>query len=319
MKKLITPLLLSLSVLSSTNTLAATNIALSEFLNEIRGSSFNMYIAKDHIVGLQPRYKKTKKAIVSGYKKEMRNMLILLRRLNINAQLRMPGIHNDLPEYRRYDLTTKKQLLKLVTTQTELWDKKLSDVIVKLETTPEPATADEPEEELDDDIGADLDFDGDMIETTEDTYSDNGQIVDPGQVANDIFIEIGDLYSPLFRGQNVSVYADGKRRQKTLSGGPILDFQDIFVPYNINGLPSPLPLHAVFGTAFLPDKEGAIHMMRMYIFVFTNDPETKKVRIAVKPVKKFRWDRNEYYISAATGSVLRAIFAQALGLKVEDL
>ncbi len=317
MSKLLTSLIFLLLI---PNSYAATNIALSEFLNEIRGSSFNMYVAKDHIVGLNPRYKKTQKAIRSGYGKEMRNMRILLKRLQINAQLRAPGLQNDLPQFRGLDAKTKKQLLKLVTIQTELWDKKLGDAPFEIETSSNKIESDNTNVALDDDIGADLDFDEGLIETTDDTFSSNaGEIVDPGQVANDIFIEIGNLYSPKFMGGQVSVYKDGKLIQKTLDGGEILDMQDIFVPYNLNGLPRPLPLHAVFGTAFLPDKEGAIHMMRMYIYVFTNDPETKKVRIAVKPVKKFRWDRNEYYISAATGSILREIFAQALGLKIEDL
>ena len=292
---------------------SATNIAMSQFLNDIRGSSFNLLIAKPHIVDVR-NSKRRRRAIENGFKKEIRNMEILLRRLKLNAKLRLPGILNDIPQYYQNDKVAGDRLYKLIELQTTMWESKLTEDIAIKGDKKEDTT----EAGLSDDIGADIDFDTDIIETTDDKHVLNDQAVTPGKVANDIFIEVGDNYAGLFGGQKVNRFIDGGMKEVTLKGG-IQTLQDIYAPYrNNSGLPVPLPLHAVFGSAFKPDKMGAIHVMRLYVFVIVNDPETERVRVAAKPVPNFRWDRNEYYISAATGSVLRAIFSEALGVKVED-
>jgi len=293
---------------------SATNIAMSQFLNDIRGSSFNLLIAKPHIIDVR-NSRRRKKAINNGFKKEIRNMEILLRKLKLNAKLRLPGVLNDIPHYYANDKVAGDKLYELIKVQTNLWETKLTEEIVIKKDKKAAA----PEEDgLADDIGADIDFDTDIIETTDDELVLNDKAVTPGKVANDFFLDIGFNYAPLFGGMQVQRFMEGGMKTVTLKGG-IQTLQDIYAPYRGDkGLPVPLPLHAVFGSAFLPDKMGAIHVMRLYVFVIVNDPETEKVRVAAKPVPNFRWDRNEYYISAATGSVLRAIFSEALGVKVED-
>lgn len=292
---------------------SATNIAMSQFLNDIRGSSFNLLIAQPHIIDIR-NSKRRKRAIYSGFKKELRNMNILLRKLKLNAKLRSPGLSNDIPQYQSNDKAAGKKLYKLIQDETTLWLSKLSeDIVIKGNKKEETDDG-----ELSDDIGADIDFDTDIVEVTDDQLSLNKQPVTPGGIANTVFLDIGDNYAGLFGGQKVNRFQKGEMQSVTLKGF-VEDLQDIYIPYRgNNGLPEPLPLHAVFGSAFLPDKMGAIHVMRLFVFVIVNDPETQKVRVAAKPVPRFRWDRNEYYIAAATGSVLRAIFSEALGVKVED-
>jgi len=143
---------------------SATNIAMSQFLNDIRGSSFNLLIAEPHIIDIR-NSKRRKRAIYSGFKKELRNMNILLRKLKLNAKLRSPGLSNDIPQYQSNDKAAGKKLYKLIKDETTLWLSKLSEDIVikgnKKEATEEGG-------ELSDDIGADIDFDTDIVEVTDD-------------------------------------------------------------------------------------------------------------------------------------------------------
>jgi hypothetical protein len=295
---------------------ASTNIALNQFLNEIRGSSFNVLIAPPHIVK-DPQYKLTLKAINNGYKKEIRNMRILMRKLSLPSKLRAPGMINDLPQYFDKDKKTGANLKRLIEEQTSLWENRLSEEIVSASDRNKNTEKAEEGINLGDDIGADLDFDTDLIETTDDTYEIDNTVISPGKIANDIFLDIGDIYAQLFVGQEVHRMIEGNM-EKIILKGRINGLHEIYLPFpDDQGKPVAKPLHAVYGSAFLPDKKGAIHVLRMYVFVIVNDPEIDKVRVAARPIPRFIWDRNEYYVSAATGSVLRAIFSEALGVKIE--
>ena len=80
-----------------------------------------------------------------------------------------------------------------------------------------------------------------------------------------------------------------------------------------------MPLHSIFATTFMPDRKGVLYVMEMYIILVVNEAEHGTARVAQRKVDMFRWDRNPYYISAATGTILKRIFTSTLGQKVDNL
>jgi hypothetical protein len=56
----------------------------------------------------------------------------------------------------------------------------------------------------------------------------------------------------------------------------------------------------------------------MYIILMVNEAEHGTVRVATREIPTFRWDRNPYFIAAATGTVLKKIFTSTLGQKVDS-
>lgn len=311
--------LLPFAFMTSFSVNASTNVAIAEFVNSIRGS-FNMVVAPKHVVSAR-RLKKTNRMIEKGYRSEVLNMQILLEESGLDANIRMfeSRLYPDFPEQ-------NKEASKNVQAMTETLSKELKR---RLEgsafDTSLTTTAAKPEEssddiELSDDIGTDIDFDDTLFEVSDEKIDDGtgtGTLVSLEQIATDTFLSIAMQYNrlPAFRNREVLWYAGGSEEKVTLGKGTP-NMKKVFIPFYNDGILRPLPLHSIFATTFMPNRNGVLHVMEMYIILVVNEAEHGKARVAYRKIDKFRWDRNPYYISAATGTVLKKIFTNAIGKKL---
>lgn len=300
------------SLLVASNATAGTNVAIAEFVNSIRGS-FNMVVANKHVVSAK-RLKKTNKMIEKGYRSEVLNMQILLEDSGLDANIRMFS-ERRYPDFAPQEMASKQYLLDMTETLSKEAKRRL-----------EGSDFDQPEAEatgddlaVSDDIGTEIEFDDTLLEVSDDTISDGkGSFISLEQIAQDTFLSIAQeyIYTSQLRGREVLWYSGGNE-QKIKLGTGTPNLKQVFIPYNHEGVLKPMPLHSVFATTFMPDRNGVLYVMEMYIILVVNEAEHGTTRVAQRKIDKFRWDRNPFYISAATGTVLKKIFTNTLGRKVE--
>lgn len=301
---------------------AGTNVAIAEFVNSIRGS-FNMLVAHKEIVSAKT-LRKTNKMIEKGYRSEVLNMQLLLETSGLDANVRMLSA-NRFPEFSLQESRIKAELTNMVKTISKESKRRLESSVLTAEVVPSVEESNDESSDiaddidLSDDIGSDIDFDDSIVDVSTDVVTnDVGAMISLDQVALDAFMSIVTEYAyrKPFRGQEVLWYAGGNENNIVLgSGNPNL--KQAFLPFNHEQFVKPMPLHAIFATTFMPNRQGVLHVMEMYIILVVNESEHGTVRVAQRKINKFRWDRNPYYISAATGTVLRKIFTSTLGKKVE--
>ncbi|MGF1763191.1 hypothetical protein [Aliivibrio kagoshimensis] len=301
---------------------AGTNVAIAEFVNSIRGS-FNMLVAHKEIVSAKT-LRKTNKMIEKGYRSEVLNMQLLLESSGLDANVRMLSAKR-FPEFSLQENLVKTELTNMVKTISKESKRRLESSVLTADVVPSEEGSDDEsgdiadDIDLSDDIGSDIDFDDSIVDVSSDVVANEvGAMISLDQVALDTFITIVTEYSyrKPFRGQEVLWYAGGNEGNIVLGrGNPNL--KQAFLPFHHDQFVKPMPLHAIFATTFMPNRQGVLHVMEMYIILVVNESEHGTVRVAQRKINKFRWDRNPYYISAATGTVLRKIFTSTLGKKVE--
>ena len=301
------------AILFSQTAFAANNVAIAEFVNNIRGS-FNMLVAKEFVPGSK-RLKKTRKMIKKGYNNEIRNMNILLSGLDLVANIRAAN-PKQLPQFALQEQEVGKTLDTVVVSLTSIIKTRI-DASNEFQVQ-EPGLVDEGIDEAfdEDDIGSDIDLDDNLIEISDESIEINNERLNLDDVAKQAYIDIAIQYVPQFAGKEVTWYAGDKSEKIQLGKG--MSLKHVFVPYSRQGLIKPYPLHSIFATSFLPDRKGVLHVMRMYIILMVNEAEHGTVRVATREIPTFRWDRNPYFIAAATGTVLKKIFTSTLGQKVDS-
>lgn len=301
------------AILFSQTAFAANNVAIAEFVNNIRGS-FNMLVAKEFVPGSK-RLKKTRKMIKKGYNNEIRNMNILLSGLDLVANIRAAN-PKQLPQFALQEQEVGKTLDTVVVSLTSIIKTRI-DASNEFQAQ-EPGLVDEGIDEAfdEDDIGSDIDLDDNLIEISDESIEINNERLNLDDVAKQAYIDIAIQYVPQFAGKEVTWYAGDKSEKIQLGKG--MSLKHVFVPYSRQGLIKPYPLHSIFATSFLPDRKGVLHVMRMYIILMVNEAEHGTVRVATREIPTFRWDRNPYFIAAATGTVLKKIFTSTLGQKVDN-
>ena len=301
------------AILFSQTAFAANNVAIAEFVNNIRGS-FNMLVAKEFVPGSK-RLKKTRKMIKKGYNNEIRNMNILLSGLDLVANIRAAN-PKQLPQFALQEQEVGKTLDTVVVSLTSIIRTRI-DASNEFQAQ-EPGLVDEGIDEAfdEDDIGSDIDLDDNFIEISDESIEINNERLNLDDVAKQAYIDIAIQYVPQFAGKEVTWYAGDKSEKIQLGKG--MSLKHVFVPYSRQGLIKPYPLHSIFATSFLPDRKGVLHVMRMYIILMVNEAEHGTVRVATREIPTFRWDRNPYFIAAATGTVLKKIFTSTLGQKVDS-
>lgn len=301
------------AILFSQTAFAANNVAIAEFVNNIRGS-FNMLVAKEFVPGSK-RLKKTRKMIKKGYNNEIRNMNILLSGLDLIANIRAAN-PKQLPQFALQEQEVGKTLDTVVVSLTSIIKTRI-DASNEFQAQ-EPGLVDERIDEAfdEDDIGSDIDLDDNLIEISDESIEINNERLNLDDVAKQAYIDIAIQYVPQFAGKEVTWYAGDKSEKIQLGKG--MSLKHVFVPYSRQGLIKPYPLHSIFATSFLPDRKGVLHVMRMYIILMVNEAEHGTVRVATREIPTFRWDRNPYFIAAATGTVLKKIFTSTLGQKVDS-
>ena len=301
------------AILFSQTAFAANNVAIAEFVNNIRGS-FNMLVAKEFVPGSK-RLKKTRKMIKKGYNNEIRNMNILLSGLDLVANIRAAN-PKQLPQFALQEQEVGKTLDTVVVSLTSIIKTRI-DASNEFQAQ-EPGLVDEGIDEAfdEDDIGSDIDLDDNLIEISDESIEINNERLNLDDVAKQAYIDIAIQYVPQFAGKEVTWYAGDKSEKIQLGKG--MSLKHVFVPYSRQGLIKPYPLHSIFATSFLPDRKGVLHVMRMYIILMVNEAEHGTVRVATREIPTFRWDRNPYFIAAATGTVLKKIFTSTLGQKVDS-
>lgn len=295
---------------------AANNIAIAEFVNNIRGS-FNMLVAKEFVPGSK-RLKKTRKMIKKGYNNEIRNMQIMLSGLDLVANIRTAN-PKQMPQFALQEQEVGKTLDNVVVSLTSIIKTRIdaSNQLVSNQTQEAAQDTDFVDEEFDeDDIGSDIDLDDNFIEISDESIEIDNERLNLDDVAKQAYIDIAIQYLPHFSGKEVTWYAGDKSEKIQLGKG--MSLKHVFVPYSRKGLIKPYPLHSIFATSFLPDRKGVLHVMRMYIILMVNEAEHGTVRVATREIPTFRWDRNPYFIAAATGTVLKKIFTSTLGQKVDS-
>ncbi|EAQ65930.1 hypothetical protein MED121_01925 [Marinomonas sp. MED121] len=295
---------------------AANNVAIAEFVNNIRGS-FNMLVAKEFVPGSK-RLKKTRKMIKKGYNNEIRNMNILLSGLDLVANIRAAN-PKQLPQFAFQEQEVGKTLDTVVVSLTSIIKTRIdaSNQLVSNQEAPQLSESLPIEDAFDeDDIGSDIDLDDNLIEISDESIEIDNQRLNLDDVAKQAYIDIALQYVPQFAGKEVTWYAGDKTEKIQLGKG--MSLKHVFVPYQRQGLIKPYPLHSIFATSFMPDRKGVLHVMRMYIILMVNEAEHGTVRVATREIPTFRWDRNPYFIAAATGTVLKKIFTSTLGQKVDS-
>lgn len=315
MRKCLLGLGMGAVLLCSQSAVAANNVAIAEFVNNIRGS-FNMLVAKEFVPGSK-RLKKTRKMIKKGYNNEIRNMNILLSGLDLVANIRAAN-PKQLPQFALQEQDVGKTLDTVVVSLTSIIKTRI-DASNQPQNSPQIEGLDDEalNEEFDeDDIGSDIDLDDNLIEISDESIEIGNERLNLDDVAKQAYIDIAMQYIPLFAGKEVTWYAGDKSEKIEL--GKDLSLKHVFVPYQRKGLIKPYPLHSIFATAFMPDRKGVLHVMRMYIILMVNEAEHGTVRVATREIPTFRWDRNPYFIAAATGTVLKKIFTSTLGQKVDS-
>lgn len=299
-------------LLCSQSAVAANNVAIAEFVNNIRGS-FNMLVAKEFVPGSK-RLKKTRKMIKKGYNNEIRNMNILLSGLDLVANIRAAN-PKQLPQFALQEQEVGKTMDTVVVSLTSIIKTRIDASNQTQQTSLDVEVIDE-EEFDEDDIGSDIDLDDNLIEISDESIEIGNERLNLDDVAKQAYIDIAMQYIPQFAGKEVTWYAGDKSEKIEL--GKDLSLKHVFVPYQRKGLIKPYPLHSIFATAFMPDRKGVLHVMRMYIILMVNEAEHGTVRVATREIPTFRWDRNPYFIAAATGTVLKKIFTSTLGQKVDS-
>jgi len=300
-------------LLFSQGAVAANNVAIAEFVNNIRGS-FNMLVAKEFVPGSK-RLKKTRKMIKKGYNNEIRNMNILLSGLDLVANIRAAN-PKHLPQFALQEEEVGKTLDTVVISLTSIIKTRID---ASQQLSVQNSEMDEGLDDIEfdeDDIGSDIDLDDNFIEISDESIEIGNQRLNLDDVAKQAYIDIAIQYLPQFAGQEVTWYAGDKSEKIELGKG--MSLKHVFVPYPRKGLIKPYPLHSIFATSFMPDRKGVLHVMRMYIILMVNEAEHGTVRVATREIPTFRWDRNPYFIAAATGTVLKKIFTSTLGQKVDS-
>jgi len=300
-------------LLFSQGAVAANNVAIAEFVNNIRGS-FNMLVAKEFVPGSK-RLKKTRDMIKKGYSNEIRNMNILLSGLDLVANIRAAN-PKHLPQFALQEKEVGKTLDTVVVSLTSIIKTRID---ASQQLSAQNAEVDEGLDDIEfdeDDIGSDIDLDDNFIEISDESIEIDNQRLNLDDVAKQAYIDIAFEYLPQFVGQKVTWYAGDKSEKIELGKG--MSLKHVFVPYPRKGLIKPYPLHSIFATSFMPDRKGVLHVMRMYIILMVNEAEHGTVRVATREIPTFRWDRNPYFIAAATGTVLKKIFTSTLGQKVDS-
>ncbi|KJZ13765.1 hypothetical protein TW85_11215 [Marinomonas sp. S3726] len=316
MRKYLINMSLCLVLLFTQSAYAANNIAIAEFVNNIRGS-FNMLVAKEFVPGSK-RLKKTRKMIKKGYNNEIRNMQILLSGLDLVANIRTAN-PKLLPQFAIQEKEVGKTLDNVVVSLTSIIKTRIdaSNQLASTQIDNSGAEIELIDEEFDeDDIGSDIDLDDNLIEISDESIEIDNERLNLDDVAKQAYIDIAIQYVPQFAGKEVTWYAGDKSEKIQLGKG--MSLKHAFVPYSRQGLIQPYPLHSIFATSFLPDRKGVLHVMRMYIILMVNEAEHGSVRVATREIPTFRWDRNPYFIAAATGTVLKKIFTSTLGQKVDS-
>ncbi len=307
-------------LLFSQTATAANNVAIAEFVNNIRGS-FNMLVAKEFVPGSK-RLIKTRKMIKKGYNNEIRNMQILLSGLDLVANIRTTD-PKRLSQFAMQEREIEKTLDTVVASLTSIIKSRIDASNMQAKTSAEEgasadnSSADGIGDDFDEeDIGSDIDIDDNLIEISDESIEVNNERLNLDDVAKQAYLDIAFQYVPVFAGKEVTWYAGDKVEQIKL--GKDMSLKHVFIPYPRKGLVKPYPLHSIFATTFMPDRKGVMHVMRMYIILLVNEAEHGTVRVATREIPTFRWDRNPYFIAAATGTVLKKIFTSTLGQKVES-
>lgn len=311
--------IIGMLLLFSQTAKAANNVAIAEFVNNIRGS-FNMLVAKEFVPGSK-RLIKTRKMIKKGYNNEIRNMQILLSGLDLVANIRTTD-PKRLSQFAEQEREIEKTLDTVVSSLTSIIKSRIDASNLQAKTSAgEGATASNSsagEDDIDfdeEDIGSDIDIDDNLIEISDESIEVNNERLNLDDVAKQAYLDIAYQYVPVYAGKEVTWYAGDKVEQIKL--GKDLSLKHVFIPYPRKGIVQPYPLHSIFATTFMPDRKGVMHVMRMYIILLVNEAEHGTVRVATREIPTFRWDRNPYFIAAATGTVLKKIFTSTLGQKVD--
>lgn len=308
-------LLLILVFFQSTQAQGSENVALSEFVNNVRGS-FNMLVAEPNVVG-KANLNKTRKMIKKGYRNEVRNMQGLLQHLDVKANIRKLSAKR-YPNFSEQEDFSEQQLQALITDLSNVISERF-DLHTSTSNASSEATSDSMDFSLDedldlDDIGSDIELTDEMIDLTDEVLTTGS--VDLGKRAKETFLEIGSAYGELFSG----MYPDqmttiaGKDRPKYSSY--VTSLKQAYIPYGYRDLARPHHLHAIFGTTFFPTRHGVEHVMKIHVLLLINEAEHNNVRVGYQRISPFMWNRNPYFISAATGSVLKQIFTEALGSQI---
>ena len=307
----------SILIFYTSQSFAGSNIAITEFVNSIRGS-FNMLVADKHVVSVK-QLSKTKNMIEKGYRNEVLNMQLLLASTGLDANIRMLNPRR-YPDFSSQEEEGQKLLNNMIETLSKEAKRRIQGS--DFDNLNSSENDDEIENStLSDDIGTDIEFDDVFEEISLDTVADKtGNFISLDQVAQDTFLTLSQEYlrTPQFRGKEVLWYSGGNE-QKIILGKGLNTLKHVFIPYNVNGIIKPMPLHSIFATTFMPDRKGVLYVMEMYIILVVNEAEHGTARVAQRKVDMFRWDRNPYYISAATGTILKRIFTSTLGQKVDNL
>ncbi len=311
-------LIILVSLLMVTPARSATNIAIAEFVNSIRGS-FNLVVADKHVVSAK-RLRKTNAMIEKGYRSEVLNMQILLEESGLDANIRMFS-SKRYPRFTAQEDKAEQLLVNMTETLSKEAKRRLEGSEFDPDKTQSKAVPADSTSEVDlDDIGTDIDFDDTLVEVSSDMVADDkGGFISLNQVAMDTFLSIAQtyIYTPDFRGRKVTWYSGGSEEAISLGTGTP-NLKQVFIPFYHQGMVKPMPLHAIFATTFMPDRHGVLYVMEMYIMLVVNEAEHGSARVAWRKIERFRWDRNPYYISAATGTILKKVFTNTLGRKVDS-
>ncbi len=250
--------------------------------------------------------KRTRFAIHKGYSSQILNMQLLLKKEQVNANIRSFSA-DSYPRFADQERRGENIFQLASMTIASIASQQIERSKLNLQGTSST-----------DPVGTDIDFDDSMLE-----ISDVKDKLQPSmnieQIATSAFIDVCSIYqnNPFFTGKKARWYGKSKEFSVTLGSG-LTTLDKCFVPVDYNNNVQPVPLHSVFSTIFTPKRHGVLYVMEMNVLLFFNEAEIGKVRVAQREVSEFRWDRNPYYISGATGTILKSIFSHSLGKKIES-
>ena len=255
------------------------NVSLSRLLLRFKGNEYNMLLAPKEVV-VAGKKRKTRKAINRGYKRAIREIMrqLYLRKLDFNIKAFGPNGSN-VKEYQEEDKEAYKILKEMLKTQINLRGQIFSSIPKENTPIKTKTTADD----------IDLDIGDDAFDISQEKTSN--MAVSPADAFRESFIELSELYNQ-----------------------QVLELYKALHPFNVKGKTVKKRVNSVFGMAFFPDKDGSVHIIKIYLFLgIINSESQNPVQIIVKEIPNFIWERNALYISGATGKVLRQLISNILG------
>lgn len=278
-------------LLCSLQTFATQNKSLQSLLGIYRNSDFNLLIAPPNMI-VSANKKRTRSAIIKGYADAYRLLRRELIKRKMSAAIAMPGVNQRSKikacKRRGSNAEVCDELRKLLEEETVFYSDILKIPLNKEELGEESSASSEDDED-------NLDIGLDDFVVADDDDVKNG--ADPRELFLNRLLAIGSIYQPdadLIHAKQVKALFPGLFGKKKLSN-----------------------VHAVFGLTFFPTIQASQKMMKMYIFLFTVNTESKSndlgVTVSFRPIKPYNWHRRASFISGRTGSAIRKLLNEITG------